>query len=302
MNGIIDLLQNFLSPFVVAYILAIMLIPLIAPVFTRIWERRRKSRRMEAGLDDHVVRNAGDGLQRLKKQTLTETALSFGVVLLVPCLLMGVILLMPVSWFDRIGLDKNFEFKKLNIAFVTLVLWTLVSGTEIVKNFLGGLAFRTLVAFANPFQVGDRVTLCGYHGVVRKIGIFFTQLETFDEDLISIPSSSLVSEVLSSANGGQRSSLCSLPFYICPHNSRENVEAAEDAIWNPIQGSLYYDFGKPLVILISQERHALVLTAKCHVTSTYEEPEFASRVTKMVIKSFKEQGISLPRFDPTISL
>lgn len=287
MEGLVGILKNFLSPYVVTYILAIMAIPFVTPFITERWEKRKRKKRKAAGLDEHIVRNAGDGLEELKSRSLTETGFALAVILLFPCALLAFI------HFTQLG-DVDAEMERVNIAFVALLLWTLVSGTDIAKNFLGGLAFRSLVAFSSPIQVGDRVTLEGHHGKVLRIGIFYTQLQTPDDDLISIPSSSLVSAVLSSTNAGARSSLCKIPFYICSQNSTEQIQAAEDAIWNAVQGSLYYDFGHPLKIFVTQDPDALVLTAKCYVTSTYEEPEFVSRVTKRVIESFKELNIALP--------
>ena len=52
------------------------------------------------------------------------------------------------------------------------------TGTDVVKAFLGGMAFKTLLAFKDPIQVGDRITIGENSGKVISIGMFFVVLQT----------------------------------------------------------------------------------------------------------------------------
>ncbi len=293
----IDLLKNFLSPFVVAYILGVIAIPFITPVVNRVLAARKVRRRRAAGLDDVVLSNPGDGLQKLRFESIIETLMALAVVITLPILLIWLV--------ENTGLvdvaQRSKEIEKINVAFVAFTLWTLVSGTTIARSFLGGLAFRSLAAFSDAIQVGDRVTIKGHHGVVKGIGVFYTQLQTLSDDLISIPSNQLLDEVLSSTNAGARASRCSIPFYLSPANPSAQIQRAEDLIWATIQGSIYYDFAHPLKIQVSQERRAILLTAHCYVTTTYEEAEFASGVTRRVLAGFAENGIALSGVAPSKS-
>lgn len=56
------------------------------------------------------------------------------------------------------------------------------------------------------------------------------QLDTVNDDRISIPTNTLWGEVLTSANAGARSSLCVMPFHLSPQASRQHRQQAENAI------------------------------------------------------------------------
>ncbi len=64
--------------------------------------------------------------------------------------------------------------------FLVILLWLIIQGTDVAKAFLGGLAFKTLVAFQDAIQVGNRMTLCigfkEYEGQVVHIGTFYVTL------------------------------------------------------------------------------------------------------------------------------
>lgn len=145
----------------------------------------------------------------------------------------------------------------------------------------------------NPLQIGDRVTLKGHSGKVIRIGTFFVTLQTLDDDLVSIPTRELWSEVLVSANAGARSSLCVMPFYLAPFVSKPQRQRAEDTIWDSMQASPYCETARPMQIYLSQTPDAICLTAKAYVTSTYDEPLFKSDVTRAFLDLASSKGIPL---------
>ena len=173
------------------------------------------------------------------------------------------------------------------------MLWFLVNGSDVAKSFVGGLFFKTLVSLSKPIQVGDRVTLRGHSGRVTSIGIFFVRIQTLDDDLVSIPSDSLWTEVLVSANAGDRSSLCVMDFYLAPFATHAQRQLAEDVIWESLQASSYCDTAKPMQIYLTQELNTIRLTAKSYVASTYKEGAFRNDVTRAFLEVADSQRIPL---------
>ncbi len=298
MTDLADLLKNFLSPFVIAYVLGVISIPILIPYISKRWNKKIMRRRLDAGLDENILQNPETVLKHQRKQTITELLVFIILACSLPCFIILFLNCAPSSITKPLipnGSTIPAEIDKINIAFVTLLLWTLVSGTTIAKNFLGGLAFRAVSILSNTIQVGDRITVLDYHGVVRDIGIFYTRIETFDQDLISIPSSELLSATISSTNDGCRSSLCVIKFHLDSQNCPDKRQKAEDIIWESIQSSVLFDFAHPLKILHSQTPISIIITAKVHVASTYDEPEFKSEITKRVLNNFHTHDIKLTR-------
>jgi len=278
-----DLVQTFYSPFVAFYLIGVVLLPFIIPLAIKRWNRNIAHERKSQGLDDKVLRNPEAQLKLQRKQAGLEIALFIFLAGFLPFLLV------------KLSHDHPGESEKISLAFTVFLLWVLVSGTSIAKNFLGGLAFRAISAFSTTLQEGDRATLSGHHGVVQKIGTFYTKIQTLDDDLVSVPTASLLDSALSSTNAGARSSLCVIPFYLSPSNSAEKLQDAENIIWDAIQSSTYFDFSNPIKILYSQTETSIVLKAKAYVASTYDEAEFSSEITKKALTAFDQDKIDLSK-------
>ncbi|MGI9511222.1 MAG: mechanosensitive ion channel domain-containing protein, partial [Geminicoccaceae bacterium] len=222
-------------------------------------------RRRRAGLDNQVLVDHKITLETIRNNALVDAAVLLVTVVAVPILLHQL-------W------PGDEASKGLGLTFLVLLIWVLVSGTDIGKAYLGGVAFRAYVGLRHPFQVGDRVTLMGHSGKVEEIDPFFVQISTPDDDRVSIPTAALWSAPLVSANAGERASLSVMTFHLASFVTAAERKASEDAIWNAIQRSVYWDFDKPMQIYLEHRRDEIVLTARAYVASTYNELLFKSDV------------------------
>lgn len=244
-------------------------------------QTRTNKRRFARGLPETILIHHAEKQSSRRFDVLIQNFLLLASVFIVPFLL--------VSISSLEDADKS----SLLLVFVLLLIWIFVNGTDLIKAFLNGLAFKTITAFTQPFQIGDRVNLKGIKGKVVKLNTFFVVLITPDDDLISIPTHTLWNEVLNSANSGSRSSLCVINFYLASFNSAEQRQAAEDTIWDAIQSSVYYEPSLPMQIYLSQTPDAIKLTAKAYVASTYNEPLFSSDVTRAFLDFASKANIAL---------
>lgn len=281
-----DLVSMFTNGYVLSYLTIVIGLQLSYAGW-RHWQRQSiANHRKTQGLPDGIIVYHAQRLAERRRDALLQSGLFLGSVLIVPF-----ILVLIAQQLD--GNVSNPEQKGVVIVFLTLLAWLLFTGTDLAKAFLGGLAFKTLAAFKNPFQIGDRVTLKDIGGKVVGFDTFFVSLQTPNDDLISIPTASLWGETLNSTNAGDRSSLCMIRFYLAPHASSEQRQACEHAIWDAIQSSAYYDPSKPMQIYLEQLPEAIQLTAKAYVALTYDEPLFTSDVTRAFLDFAADHGIAL---------
>ncbi|MGB3641052.1 MAG: mechanosensitive ion channel domain-containing protein [Rivularia sp. (in: cyanobacteria)] len=248
-------------------------------------QTRTNKRRFARGLPETILIHHAEKQSSRRFDVLIQNFLLLFSVFIVPFLL--------VSISETDSNINSADKSSLVLVFVLLLIWIFVNGTDLIKAFLNGLAFKTITAFTQPFQVGDRVNLKGIKGKVVKFNTFFVVLITPDDDLISIPTHSLWNEVLNSANSGNRSSLCVINFYLASFNTAEQRQAAEDTIWDAIQSSVYYEPSLPMQIYLSQTPDAIKLTAKAYVASTYNEPLFSSDVTRAFLDFASKANIAL---------
>ena len=277
MDEVVKLLEN---PNILIYLGIVIASQVIYGLWNYLRRRRISLRRKAQGLPNGILINHAEKLASRRIDALVQSGLLLASIVITP--------------FVLVWMTKSVEDQRgVAIAFLALLAWTLYSGTDILKAFLGGLAFKTIAAFKHPFQIGDRVTLKGISGKVISFDTFFVMLQTLNDDLISIPTHTLWSEDLSSANAGDRSSLCVMNFYLASFVNAEQRQAAEDVIWDAIQASVYYEPSKPIQIYLTQTPDAIQLTAKAYVASTYNEPLFTSDVTRAFLDFVSQQDIAL---------
>lgn len=243
-------------------------------------KKRISQRRKAQGLPDSILINHTKNLAFRRLDALVQSGLLLASIVIMPFVLV---------WIG----DSNTDQRGLAVAFFLLLAWIIFNSTDVVKAFLGGLSFKTIAAFKQPFQIGDRVMVRGIQGKVICFDAFFVVLQTLNDDRISIPTHTLWSEVLSSVNAGNRSSLCVMNFYLASFITAKQRQAAEDAIWDAIQASVYYEPSKPMQIYLTQTPDAIQLTAKAYVASTYNEPLFTSDVTRAFLDFVSQQKIAL---------
>lgn len=283
----IEALESLLNRYVGGYLLLVVL----GQVAAAFWVRRRRARirrrRRRQGLDDTVLIDHSVRLSELRREAIAPALTLLATVLLGPFVIVA---LAALAGAPPSGEEKE----AMVLVLLGLVLWLLWSGTNVARAFLGGLAFKTLVAVKHPLQVGDRVTLKGVTGKLTDIGIFFVVIRVGGGNLVSIPTDGLWSEVLVSLNAGGRSSRCVMHHYLSPAVTREQRQAAEDALWDAMQASPYLEPSRPIQVLISQRTRVIVLTAKAFAASTYEAPRFESDVARAFLDRCADEGIPLP--------
>ena len=233
------------------------------------------------GLTSEILAGPETQLDLYQKRALIESCIFLSIAIVLPFLLAY--------------LEGSNSQAKLGLAatFIALIVWILVSATDIAKSFVGGLAFKIINPLNPAFQLNDRVTLKGYSGKVMHIGVLHVRLNTQDDDQVCIPTMSLWNEILVSTNAGGRSSLCVMEFYLAPDTAKSKRKRAEDIIWDAVQASVYFEPAHPLQIYCHQKPYAIVLQAKAYVASTYKEPDFKSEVTNTVLDKLNENQIHL---------
>ncbi len=285
-----NLAEALIDKYVLIYILIIVIAQFICWYPGFLIKKKIRKRRKEEGLPDDIIMDHSERLEDLRCESIWSSSVLVATIFLVPFAIIFVIWLCNNNKFAEIA---KINGEGLVIAFIGIFIWILFSGTDVAKNFLGGLGFKTLVAFKRPFQVGDRVTLKGIGGKVTGISTFFVTLKTPNDDLINIPTSGLWSDVLTSANAGARSSLCVMDFFLAPFVTQEELQSSEDTIWNAIQASPYLEVANPMQIFFTQNDKSIQLTAKAYVASTYNEALFKSEVTKVFLSYTAKNKIPL---------
>lgn len=83
---------------------------------------------------------------------------------------------------DNVGIDVTAMIAGLGIGGLALAL----AAQDLIKNTFGGI----MVFLDKPFQVGERIKVNGFDGMVEEVGLRSTRLRTLDGRVVTIPNSS----------------------------------------------------------------------------------------------------------------
>ena len=163
------------------------------------------------------------------------------------------------------------------------------------KDLLASLMAGLILLFDRPFQVGDRVEFAGNYGEIMEIGLRTVRLNTLDDNLISIPNSRFLTDVVSCANAGALEQMCVLKFFV---GCNEDFEHAKQIVYEATATSRYVYLNKPINVVVREGpvpgdalMQAISLTSKAYVLDGRYEVAFGTDITERALRAFREAGI-----------
>jgi len=83
-----------------------------------------------------------------------------------------------------------------------------------LKDVVASLVAGVLLLFDRPFRVGDRVTFGDTYGEIVSIGLRTVRLVTLDDNLVTIPNSRFITDVVASGNAGELDMMVVTDFHV----------------------------------------------------------------------------------------
>lgn len=167
-----------------------------------------------------------------------------------------------------------------------------------LKDLAASLVAGVMLLFDRPFRVGDRVSFNGVYGDIVSIGLRAVRLQTLDDNLVTIPNSRFITDVVASGNAGALDMMVVTDFHLALD---ADIEAARAIVEEVIVTSRYAYLKKPVAFTIEEiavaERLAIRLRAKAYVFDLPYEQAFRSEVTTRVAQLFRTHGVPRPTRD-----
>ncbi len=125
-----------------------------------------------------------------------------------------------------LALALAFSFLGFSLEKLTIVAGALSVGIgfglqSIVNNFVSGL----LLLWERPIRVGDQVVIGDSEGIVKRISVRSTEIQTFDRSAVIIPNSNLISGVVKNRVRGDRTGRVVIPVSVL--RNKDPAQAAE---------------------------------------------------------------------------
>ena len=158
-----------------------------------------------------------------------------------------------------------------------------------VQNILANLFSGLTLLITKPFAAGDFVEVAGKAGIVKTVGLFYTQLDTLDNVAVSVPNSDVTAACVNNYNREPKRRV-DMYFSAAYDEPTEKVKAAIlDAI---SQDSRIYSDPAPFVRLFEYKGSTVsyVVRVWCN-NADYWDVYF--NLNENVRESFKRNGVAM---------
>jgi potassium efflux system protein len=159
---------------------------------------------------------------------------------------------------------------------------------SIVNNFVSGL----ILLAERPVRVGDWVAVAAGEGLVKKINVRATEIETFDGCSIIVPNSNLITEVVKNWTHSDTMGRFTVNVSVAYDSDVEAVKALLFQITKAHPNVLTYP--EPVVTLQKFGTYSLDFEIKGTVGDVFYGVFVASDIRFAILKAFKEKGIVIP--------
>ena len=160
---------------------------------------------------------------------------------------------------------------------------------SIVNNFVSGL----IILAERPIQVGDWVSLPTGEGVVRRINVRSTEIETFDSCTIILPNSMLVSEPVRNWTHTDNTGRFLVAVTV---DYGSDAELVRNLLLDTAIGhDQVLRSPKPSVALARFGQTGLEFELRAYVADIFDASTVASDIRFQLLALFREKGINIPQ-------
>ena len=158
----------------------------------------------------------------------------------------------------------------------------------IVNNFVSGL----ILLAERPIKVGDRIRVAGEEGIVKRIRVRSTEIETFDRVSVIVPNSQLISEPVLNWFHEDRMGRVRVPVGV---SYDSDPEVVRDVLLTCARGHpKVLNWPEPFVQFLGFGASSLDFELRAYIADAGQLGSVASELHFAVFRALKEAGVEIP--------
>ncbi len=172
-----------------------------------------------------------------------------------------------------------------------------------LKDLVGSVIAGFILLFDRPFQVGDRVQFEDNYGEIVNIGLRSVRLNTLDDNLITIPNSKFLTDVVSSGNSGALQMMVVTTFYV---SIFENLDHVHKLLHEVVITSRFVYLKKKVSLVFEESAisntFVVKVSVKAYVLDVKYEKSFLTDITTRGNRVLRDNNIQRPVVDRSAAL
>ncbi|MEB3886834.1 mechanosensitive ion channel family protein [Lyngbya sp. CCY1209] len=244
-------------------------------------------------------------------QAIAVLALTYWVILATDKFLHWISEKVPLRF--RLGVKQSLPFWRaffLGLAIAILIHLFLnlspnnvlaITGTVAValgfafKDYASSVIAGLMALFERPYQVGDRVTIGDQYGEIIGYGLRAIQLQTPNDDIVTIPHNKMWTEAIVNANKGNVEAQAVVNFYFS-HDA--DLDRIVPLLYRVAQTSKYTQLDLPISVILDEKAWGTHVKLKCYPMDVRDEFIYKSDLIRRAKRAFARSGITYPTLPP----
>lgn len=192
-----------------------------------------------------------------------------------------------------IALVVSFAAIGFNLSNIAIIAGALSVGIgfglqSIVNNFVSGL----ILLFERPIKAGDWVIVQSGEGIVKRINVRATEIETFDRSSIIVPNSELISGTVQNWTYKDKVARIIIPVGVA---YKEDLEHVEKVLMEAAKSCpLVLSYPEPSVYFVGFGASSLDFELRGFILDVGNFIKAKSDLGKQVFSALKREGIEIP--------
>lgn len=213
----------------------------------------------------------------MRRRAMDEALIRFMEDILYYAILMAVV----VAAVSQVGVNVASFLAVLGAAGLAIGL--------ALKDSLSNFASGVMIIMLRLFHVGDWITAGGVSGTVRQVSIFYTRLDTADNQTVIVPNSKIMGDVIvnTTANETRRIDL------VIGIGYDDDIEKARKAITRVVEASKVLKEPKPLIAVDELADSSVNFVVRPWV-KTSEYWDVRRDLIEKIKLALDEEGVNIP--------
>ena len=159
---------------------------------------------------------------------------------------------------------------------------------SIVNNFVSGL----ILLFERPIKVGDWVVTSSGEGIVKKISVRSTEIETFDRSSILVPNSELIANSVTNWTHKNRLGRVSVPVGVAYKEDPERILELLSRIPSMLDEVL--EVPEPQILFTGFGDSSLDFELRVYIADISRSLITRTQIRVAIFKLFRDEDVEIP--------